>query len=197
MVWTTRSVRRRLFPPGGSSVKNPQMLCSRHLRGLLSCLLRLFGRAPLISCVFFVQSCGKAVDECISISQFSSALFYFDAFTVHFASALSTIFVLYGFYAFAGRGVTVVVSQGIVLQVGPRFPPLFLVVSHRYNQLLGILLAKAAFSQSHLAPSLILLAVAFTSACNVLIIDNVPFTPLFTRIGADGACRPTVIMQLP
>jgi|SRR6266699_888798 len=57
---------------------------------------------------------------------------------------------------------------------------LFLVISHHHNQLLGILLAKAALShpsQSHLAPSLILLAVIFTSACNVLIIDNVPFTP--------------------
>ncbi|KAF8501014.1 hypothetical protein F5888DRAFT_1324947 [Russula emetica] len=89
---------------------------------------------------------------------FSSALFYFDAFTVHFASAISTILVLYGLYAFSGRGVTVAVSQSIVLQ------------------LLGILLAKAALSspsQSHLAPSLILLAVVFTSACNVLVIDDV------------------------
>jgi hypothetical protein len=51
------------------------------------------------------------------MSQFSSALFYFDAFTVHFASAISTILVLYGLYAFAGRGVTVTVSQSIVLQV--------------------------------------------------------------------------------
>jgi hypothetical protein len=47
-------------------------------------------------------------------------------------------------------------------------------------QLFGILLAKIALSQPsepHLAPSFILLAVAFTSACNVLIIDYVLFVP--------------------
>ena len=52
--------------------------------------------------------------------------------------------------------------------------------SHHHVQLLGILLAKAALShpsQSHVAPSLILLAVVFTSACSVLIVDNVPFAP--------------------
>jgi hypothetical protein len=134
------------------------------------------------------------------MSQFSSAQFYFDAFTVHFASAFSTTLVLYGLYAFAGRGVTVTVSQSIVLQVRHRFPPLFLVISHHHNQLLGILLTKAALSypsQSHLAPSLVLLTVAFTSACNVLIIDNVPFTLLFVRIGTDGACRFIIVMQHP
>jgi hypothetical protein len=198
MAWTARSVRRLLFPPGGLSAKTPQMPCSRRLRGSLWCLLRSFGRAPPISYVFLVQSCGEAFDECIS--QFSSALFYFDVFTVHFASAISNILVLYGLYAFSGRGVTVMVSQSIVLQVRHRFPPLFYVISHHHNQLLGILLAKAALShpsQSHLAPSLILLAVVFTSACNVLIIDNVPFTPPFARIGTDGTCRSTIVMQQP
>ena len=134
------------------------------------------------------------------MSQFSSAQFYFDAFTVHFASAISTVVVFYGLYAFAGRGPTVGVSQSIVLQVRHRFPPRFLVVSHRHNQLLGILLAKAALShpsQSHLAPSLILLAVVFTSACNVLIIDNVPSIPPFACIGTDGACRSIIAMQQP
>jgi hypothetical protein len=119
---------------------------------------------------------------------------------VHFASAISTIIVLYGLYAFAGRGVTVAVSQSIVLQVRHRFPPRFLVISHHHDQLLGILLAKAALShasQSHLAPSLILLAVVFTSASNVLIIDTVPFTPPFARIGTDGACRFIIVMQRP
>ncbi|KAH9969575.1 hypothetical protein BC827DRAFT_1262811 [Russula dissimulans] len=90
---------------------------------------------------------------------FLSALFFFDASTVHFASATSTALVLYGLHAFSGRSLTVTVSQGFALQ------------------LLGILLAKIALvshpSQSHLSPSLILLAVAFTSACNVLIIDNI------------------------
>lgn len=65
---------------------------------------------------------------------------------------------------------------------GLSVPVFRLVISHHHNQLLGILLAKAALShssQSHLAPSLILLAVVFTSACNVLIIDNVAFTPLY------------------
>lgn len=197
MAWSTRSVRRLLFPPG-LSAKNPQMLYSRRLRGSLWCLLRSFGRAPLISYVPFVQACGEVFDECIS--QFSSALFYFDVFTVHFASAVSNILVLYGLYAFSGRGVTVAVSQSIVLQVRHRFPPLFLVISHHHNQLLGILLAKAALShpsQSHLAPSLILLAVVFSSACNVLIIDNVPFTPPFTRIGTDGTRRFTAVTQQP
>ena len=140
MAWTTGSVGRLLFPPGGLSPKNLQMLCSRRLRGSLWCLLRSFGRAPLISYVFLVQSCGEAFDECIS--QFSSALFYFDAFTVHFASAISTILVLYGLYAFAGRGITVAVSQSIVLQVRHRFSASFPVISHHHNQLLGILLAK-------------------------------------------------------
>jgi hypothetical protein len=119
---------------------------------------------------------------------------------VHFASAISTIVVLYGLYAFAGRGVTVTVSQSVVLQVRHRFPPLFLVIYHHRNQLLGILLAKAALShpsQSHLAPSLILLAVVFTSASNVLIIDNVPFTPPFTCIGTDGSCRFIIAIQQP
>ena len=77
---------------------------------------------------------------------------------------------------------------------------LFLVISHHHNQLLGILLAKAALShpsQSHLAPSLILLAVVFSSACNVLIIDNVSFTPPFTRIGTDGTRRFTAVTQQP
>lgn len=84
---------------------------------------------------------------------------------------------------------------------GPSFfPPLFLVISHHHNQLLGILLAKAALShplQSHIAPSLILLAVVLTSACNVLIVDNVPFTLPFARIGTDGACRSIIVMQRP
>jgi len=133
------------------------------------------------------------------MSQFSSALFYLDAFAVHFASAISTTLVLYGLYAFSGRGITVAVSQSIVLQVRPRFPPLSPVSSHHHDQLLGILLVKAALShpsQSHLAPSLILLAVVFTSACNVLIIDNVPFTtPPFARICTDGVCRYIIVMQ--
>ena len=133
--------------------------------------------------------------------KFSSAQFYFDTFTVHFASAFSTTLVLYGLYAFAGRGVTVPVSQSITLQVCHRFPPLFLIISHHHNQILGILLTKAALSypsqSSHLAPSLILLAVVFTSACNVLIIDNVPFTAPFARIGTDGACRFIIVMQQP
>lgn len=54
--------------------------------------------------------------------QFSSALFFFDAVTVHFASAASTILVLYGLYAFAGRGVTVAVSQSIALLVRRHVP---------------------------------------------------------------------------
>jgi hypothetical protein len=110
--------------------------------------------------------------------QFSSALFFFDAVNVHFASATSTILVLYGLYAFAGRGVTVAVSQSIALQVRRHVLPRFLVISHRRGQLLGTLLIKTALSHSshsHLAPPLILLAVIFTSACNVLIIDKVPF----------------------
>jgi len=122
---------------------------------------------------------GKHLME--GISQSSSALVYFDAITVHFASAITTTLVLYGLYAFAGRGVTVAVSQNIVLQVRHRFPSISLVITHHCGrQVLGILLAKTTFSlpsQSHVAPSLILLAVIFTNACNVLLIDNVPFTP--------------------
>lgn len=51
--------------------------------------------------------------------QFSSALFFFDAATVHLAVAASTVFVLYGFYAFAGQHIGTLVLQSIVLQVSP------------------------------------------------------------------------------
>jgi hypothetical protein len=50
-------------------------------------------------------------------TQFTSALFFFDAPTVHFASATSTVLVLYAFYALFGRGVTVTVCQSVALQV--------------------------------------------------------------------------------
>jgi hypothetical protein len=96
---------------------------------------------------------------------------------VHFASAISIILVFYGLYAFVGRGVTAAVCQGIALQVRCHVSPGLLVISHVREKLLGVLLAKTALSQSHLAPSAILLAVAYTSACNVLMIDKVPFTP--------------------
>jgi hypothetical protein len=58
--------------------------------------------------------------ERIPIPQFSSALFFFDAATVHFASATSTVLVLCGFYALVGRGITIAVSQSIALQVRRR-----------------------------------------------------------------------------
>ena len=117
------------------------------------------------------------------IQQFSTALLFFDAATVHFASAISIILVLYGLYAFVGRGVTATVSQTIALQVRCHVSPCLLVISHDGEQLLGVLLAKTALSHpslSHVSPSAILLAVAYTSACNVLMIDKVPITlPLF------------------
>lgn len=82
-----------------------------------------------------------------------------------------------------------------------RSSPHFLVISHhRAGQLLGILLTKTALSHpsdSHLAPPLILLAVVFTSACNVLIIDKVPFPPPFARIGTDGGGRFIIAMRQP
>ena len=53
--------------------------------------------------------------ECTS--QFSSALFFYDAMTVHLAAAASTVFVLYGFYAFAGQNIGTPVLQSIVVQV--------------------------------------------------------------------------------
>lgn len=149
MAWTAaRSVRRLLFPPGGLSAKNPpQMLCSPRLRCSPWCLLRSFGRAPLISYVFTVLSCGEAFHECTS--QFSSALFYFDTFTVHFASAISTTLVLYGLYAFAGRGVTVTVSQSIVLQVRHRFPQLSLGFSHHTISYLAFCLPRPLCHDLH------------------------------------------------
>jgi hypothetical protein len=178
VAWPAGTARRRLlFPLGWWPAKDPRILHLRRVRGSLCCLSRSAGRTPLISYVFIVQSCGEAFDE--YVSQFTATLSYSDPFTVHFASAASSILVLYGLYAFAGRGVTVTVSQSIVLQVCPRFSPLFLVISHHHNQLLGILLAKAALphpSQSHRGPPLVLLVVAFTSACNILVIDDVPFT---------------------
>jgi hypothetical protein len=52
-----------------------------------------------------------------STPQFSSALFFFDAVTVHLAVAASTVFVLYGLYAFAGQHIGTPVLQSTVLQV--------------------------------------------------------------------------------
>jgi hypothetical protein len=51
------------------------------------------------------------------VSQFSSALFFFDAATAQVAAATSTVFVLYGLYAFSGRSVTMLVTQSITLLV--------------------------------------------------------------------------------
>ena len=53
--------------------------------------------------------------ECTS--QFSSALFFYDAMTVHLAAAVSTVFVLYSFYAFAGQHIGTPVLQSIIVQV--------------------------------------------------------------------------------
>jgi hypothetical protein len=64
------------------------------------------------------------------IPQFSSALFFFDAATVHVASATSTVLVLCGFYALVGRGITVAVSQSIALQVRRRPFLVSLIISH-------------------------------------------------------------------
>ncbi|KAH9980293.1 hypothetical protein BGW80DRAFT_1556876 [Lactifluus volemus] len=107
---------------------------------------------------------------------FSSALLFFDAATAHVAAATSTALVLYGLYAFSGRPVTALVSQSIALLVrrhsllyipdtyssprlAPRAPTRQWGLSHP--------------SQSYLTPSLVLLCIAFASASNVLIIDNI------------------------
>jgi hypothetical protein len=89
---------------------------------------------------------------------FSSALFFFDAVTVHLAVAASTVFVLYGLYAFAGQHIGTPVLQSTVLQ------------------LLGVSLAKVALSnasKSNFTSPLVLLSVTFTSACNVFVIHNI------------------------
>ncbi|KAN0139853.1 hypothetical protein V8E53_002515 [Lactarius tabidus] len=89
---------------------------------------------------------------------FSSAQFFYDAMTVYLAAAASTIFVLYGFYAFAGQHVGTLVLQSTVLQ------------------LLGVSLAKVAssnLSKSNYASPLILLSVTFTSALNVFGIHHI------------------------
>lgn len=88
---------------------------------------------------------------------FSSALFFFDAVTVHFAAAASTVFVLYGLYAFAGQHIGTVLQSTIL-------------------QLLGVSLAKVALSdpsKSTFTSPLVLLSVTFTSACNVFVIHNI------------------------
>lgn len=88
---------------------------------------------------------------------FSSTLSDFDAFTLQLACAISIVLVLYGLYGFAGRVVTMAISQSIVLQ------------------LLGISLARAALShpsQAHLASSLVLLIIVYINAGSVLFIDN-------------------------
>ncbi|KAH9080563.1 hypothetical protein EDB83DRAFT_2513530 [Lactarius deliciosus] len=89
---------------------------------------------------------------------FSSALFFFDAVTVHLAAAASTLFVLYGFYALMGQHIGMPVLQSTVLQ------------------LLGVSLAKVALSnpsKSTFLSLLVLLSVAFTSACNVFVVHNI------------------------
>jgi hypothetical protein len=53
------------------------------------------------------------------LSQFSSALNFFDPPTVQITSATSTVLVVYGLYAFSGRGITAALSQNIALQVRP------------------------------------------------------------------------------
>jgi hypothetical protein len=74
----------------------------------------------------FAESC-RLIDF---IPKFSTALLYFDAATVHFASAISIILVFYSLYAFVGRNFTAGVSQIIALQVRCTVPPGLLVISH-------------------------------------------------------------------
>ncbi len=63
--------------------------------------------------------------------QFSFALLFFDAVMVHLAASTSTILVLFGFYAFAGRHVGTPVLQSIVVQASPLvFFTCRLVISH-------------------------------------------------------------------
>jgi hypothetical protein len=71
----------------------------------------------------FSFSPGRCRRNAFPSSQFSSALFFFDAATVHFASATSTVLVLCGFFVLVGRGITVAVSQSIALQVRRRRRP--------------------------------------------------------------------------
>lgn len=111
---------------------------------------------------FTVRSCLAVVFASVvwasAAYTFSSALFFFDAVTVHLAAAASTLFVLYGFYAFAGQHIGMPVLQSTVLQ------------------LLGVSLAKVALSspsKSTFTSLLVLLSVAFTSACNVFVVHNI------------------------
>ena len=116
-----RTVRRRLM--FRLSAKNPQMLGPRRVRRSRSCLPRSYGRAPHIPYVLYsIYLVAEEAFDGRQCPQFSSALLFFDAATVHFASAASTILVLYGLYAFAGRGVTVAVSQSIALLVRRNVP---------------------------------------------------------------------------
>ena len=71
--------------------------------------------------------------ELESKPQFSSALFFFDAVTVHLAAAASTVFVLYGLYAFAGQHIGTPVLQSAVLQVSPLVFLACLVMSYHWN----------------------------------------------------------------
>lgn len=66
----------------------------------------------------------------VHIPQFSSALFFYDAMTVHLAAAASTIFVLYGLYALEGQHLGTPVLQSTVLQVGPLVLSACLTTSH-------------------------------------------------------------------
>ncbi|KAI9443197.1 hypothetical protein H4582DRAFT_2109565 [Lactarius indigo] len=111
---------------------------------------------------FTVRSCLAVVFASVvwasAAYTFSSALFFFDAVTVHLAAATSTLFVLYGFYAFAGHHIGTLVLQCAVLQI------------------LGVSLAKVALSNpltSSFTSLLVLLSVTFTSACSVFVIHNI------------------------
>lgn len=189
-----------MFPTGGSLVKNLQMLCSRCLHGPLSCLLRLFGRAPLISCVFLFNRAEKRVMNAYHITVFLCPVLlrrFYCSLRQRTFNYLRLIRILRVCRARCHCGGLTRHRSSSRSLFSASSPSCF---SSLHNQLLGILLAKTAFShlsQSHFALSPILLAVVFTSACNVLIIDDVTFTPLVARIGADGACRYTIVMQLP
>ncbi|KAI9465512.1 hypothetical protein BJY52DRAFT_1183607 [Lactarius psammicola] len=86
---------------------------------------------------FTVRSCLAAVFASVvwasAAYTFSSALFFFDAVTVHLAAAASIVFVLYGFYAFAGQHIGTPVLQSTVLQIYRSHAPILL---NRLNTLL-------------------------------------------------------------
>lgn len=128
------------------SVKKPGLLISRRGHVWRLCAPPLCGRGLHIRCVVWSNRSNEKIDTTrVHIPQFTSALFFYDAMTVHLAAAASTIFVLYGFSALEGHHLGTPVLQSTVLQVSPLFLFACLTMSHTGISFSGFLSQKSRY----------------------------------------------------